>query len=127
MESGKVRDRSRSPRLSESEAREALEQLDRSGLTAIQWCREQGISPSRVFGWRSKLHSGKWVGVPTPSQARFLEVRVSPSEVNVAPGRGADWPLEMELPSHIRLRIGATVDASLLRLVLDVVSEVSRC
>ena len=47
-------------RKSDPKSREAwrklLEQKERSGLTVVEFCQREGLSPSAYYAWRRKLH-----------------------------------------------------------------------
>jgi hypothetical protein len=114
------------PRWSEAQARQELAAFSASGLTATRWCAERGISVQRLRYWRNRLdpsHPGVEQG---PAGPTFLAVRVGAA----APATQSDearWPLELQVGSFVRLRIGAQAPTDLLRRVLAVAFEVAAC
>ncbi len=44
-----------------------LEQKQRSGLTVVEFCQREGLSPSAYYSWRRKLHGPQ--ARPTPQTA----------------------------------------------------------
>jgi len=86
--------------------RERVDEQERSGIPIQQFCRERGITEQSFYVWRKRL------GKQEP--ARFALVETGPERQH-APKTG----LELMLVTGERLRIGADVDPSLLRRVLE--------
>lgn len=86
--------------------REQVAEQARSGLSVKQYCKKQGLTECSFYAWRKRLRG--------PGPVRFALV-----------DRGAvrqELPtesLELVLVTGERLRIGAGVDATRLRTVLD--------
>jgi hypothetical protein len=78
-----------------------------SGLTVKEFCKQQGVSDHSFYFWRKRLRDDQPV--------RFALVD---REVIYRDGMGAG--LEVILTGGERLRIGAGVDAAMLRMVLTV-------
>jgi transposase-like protein len=86
--------------------RERIAEQERSGLSARQFCREQGIPEHCFYGWRKRLREQGLV--------RFALVERGPARLEPEVEVG----LELVLTTGERLRIGAGVDATRLRTVL---------
>ena len=99
------------------------------GAVATLVARRYGISTGLLYTWRKQALAGALAG--------FLPVRIMPDEVSPLPvpqpEDGAPAPIarsepaqpvrpagliEIELPSGVRLRVGADVDSAALGLVL---------
>jgi hypothetical protein len=98
---------------SEEQARDVLDEADRSGLSDPGFARTQGLHPTRLSFWRKRL------GRPRPDAAAsgrptFVEVRARPTadpgpvpqsqvKVHLQNGRQVDVPLEVDLVALGRL------------------------
>lgn len=87
--------------------RERIAEQERSGLSARRFCKEQGLTECSFYAWRKRLRKQEPV--------RFALVERGP----VRQEPGAEVGLELVLASGERLRIGAGVDATTLRTVLE--------
>ncbi len=98
-------------RLANPKAAEWAERIaaqQRSGNSVKQFCKEHGLTEYSFYAWRKRLQR------KDPVRFALVERRASRQE-----GTGAGL-LELVLTSGERLRIGAGVDASTLRAVLEV-------
>jgi transposase-like protein len=86
--------------------RERMAEQERSGIPVQQFCKERGITEQSFYVWRKRLRKQE--------PARFALVETGPARQN-APQTG----LELMLMTGERLRIGADVDPSLLRRILE--------
>ena len=77
----------------------------RSGLSIKQFCKDRGIAEHAFYGWRRRLRETEPV--------RFALVDRSGA------AHAPQWNLELLLVTGERLRIGAGVDVSTLRIVLE--------
>jgi hypothetical protein len=84
--------------------RERIGEQERSGIPVQQFCNERGITEQSFYVWRKRLRRQE--------PARFALVETGPAH---APKMG----LELVLVTGERLHIGADVDPSLLRSVLE--------
>ena len=84
--------------------RERIAEQERSGMPVQQFCKERGITEQSFYVWRKRLRE----------PARFALVETGPARQH-APKTG----LELVLVTGERLRIGADVDPSLFRRVLE--------
>jgi hypothetical protein len=90
---------------------ERIAAQQRSGVTARQFCKEQGLTEYSFYAWRKRLlQSG-------PVRFALVETGARRQEHTTEPA------LELVLASGERLRIGAAVDMTTLRAVLDVLRK----
>ena len=89
-------------RWTETEAREALNALDASGLSATEFAYRQGIDAQRLYWWRRRLANSRDVA-PAPS---FVELTAS----SVGIGH-----VEAILRSGRIMRFSAALETSVLR------------
>jgi len=86
--------------------RERIAEHERSGMSVQQFCKERGVTEQSFYVWRKRLRKQE----PT----RFALVEMA------AAGQAARRAeLELVLVTGERLQIGADVDATLLRRVLE--------
>jgi len=78
----------------------------RSGLSVKQFCAERGFTEQSFYFWRKRLRQ------QTPM--RFALVETGPQQSS-----GTEAMLEIVLPTGERLRFGAGVNATALRLALE--------
>ena len=83
--------------------RQRIAEQERSGLSARRFCREHGLGEHSFYWWRKRL------GQQQP--VRFALVDRGPAQQEAS--------LELVLTGGERLRIGAGVDATTLRTVLE--------
>jgi transposase-like protein len=86
--------------------RERIAEQERSGIPVQHFCKEKGITEQSFYVWRKRLRKQE--------PARFALVETGPAWQH-APKTG----LELVLVTGEQLRIGAEVDAGLLRRVLE--------
>ena len=79
----------------------------RSGVSVKQFCKEQGLTECSFYAWRKRLQKKEPV--------RFALVDRGAARQEPA----AEAALELVLTTGERLRIGAGVDATTLRTVLE--------
>ncbi len=85
--------------------RERIAEQERSGIPVQQFCKERGITEQSFYVWRKRLRKQE------PTRFALVETGLRQH----APKTG----LELVLVTGERLRIGADVDPSLLRRVLE--------
>lgn len=118
----------RRTRWSEAQAKAALEDQERSGLTLQAFCQEHGWHPQRFYRWRRRLGatastSAAQGKVAAPS---FVRAEVSLPGLTPAWGSASDAHFELVLCSGQRLCFSAEMDpAALVRTVQAL--EVGRC
>jgi hypothetical protein len=86
--------------------RERISQQERSGLSVHQFCEEQRLTEQAFYTWRKRLQKQQ--------PMRFAVVETGPAPSATETG------LELVLATGERLRIGAGVDPTVLRAVLEV-------
>ena len=86
--------------------RERIAEQERSGISVQQFCKEKGVTEQSFYAWRKRPRKQE--------AARFALVETPPARQH-APRT----ELELVLVTGERLRIGADVDPSLLRRVLE--------
>ena len=86
--------------------RERIAEQERSGLSVHRFCAQHGLTEQSFYGWRKRL------GKQPP-------VRFALVETERAARPAAEPVLELILPTGERLRIGAGVDVTALRTVLE--------
>lgn len=86
--------------------RERIAEQERSGMSVQQFCKEKGTTEQSFYAWRKRLRK--------QAPARFALVETGPARQHAA-----KTGLELVLVTGERLCIGADVDPSLLRRVLE--------
>ena len=86
--------------------RERIAEQAHSGVSIKQFCKDGGIAEHSFYSWRRRLRETKPVSFALVDRTGAAQ----------AP----EWNLEVLLVSGERLRIGAGVDDSTLRTVLEV-------
>lgn len=86
---------------------ERIAAQQRSGISVKQFCNEQGLTEYCFYRWRKRLQKGE------PVRFALVDRGAAGQEPLTEPA------LELVLATGERLRIGAGVDASTLRTVLD--------
>jgi hypothetical protein len=81
----------------------------RSGISVKQFCKDQGLTECSFYAWRKRLQKKE------PVRFALVDRRAARQEPV------ADAALELVLATGERLRIGAGVDATTLRTVLEAV------
>ena len=101
-----IEERAAIPKADEWAERIAAQQ--RGGISVRQFCKEQGLTEYSFYAWRKRLQKKE------PVRFAVVDRRVTGQE----PATQA--VLELVLATGERLRIGAGVDAAILRTVLEV-------
>ena len=87
---------------------ERIAAQQRSGISVKQFCKDQGLTEYSFYAWRKRLQTKE------PVRFALVDRRAVPREPL------AEAALELVLATGERLRIGAGVDAGVLRTVVDV-------
>ena len=96
------------PSISKSdEWAERIAAQQRSGTSVKQFCKEQGLTEYSFYAWRKRLQKKE------PVHFALVDRGAARQE------QATDAALELVLATGERLRIGAGVDATTLRTVLD--------
>jgi transposase-like protein len=91
----------------EEQWRQRIAEQERSGATVKGFCQEQGVREHLFYYWRKRLREQQ-------QPMRFALVERGPAR----PEPASEAALELLLANGERLRIGAGVDATTLRMVL---------
>ena len=91
-------------------------------------CEQHDVGSGSIYTWRRQAMSGELAGVRKSVDPGFAEVQISevpalpvpPVPAACAP---AGSPITIELPSGVRLRVDATVDADALGRVMSVLAR----
>jgi hypothetical protein len=91
-------------RWSEAEARSELDELARTGETAIGFARRKGVSTQRLAYWRKRLASAAkaeakpaFVAVTIPPASARSEIEIRVADITVVVQEGCD----VELVAHL--------------------------
>lgn len=87
--------------------RKRIAEQERSGTSVRRFCEEQGLTEQSFYVWRKRLQKQQ--------PMRFALVETGSARQQAATESG----LELVLATGERLRIGAGVDATALRRVLE--------
>lgn len=118
-------------RWGEEDKRRIVAETFEPGASVSAVAKRHGLYPGQVFSWRRALRAEDFGGAGVPGSSGFAPVvigeptedarRLSPSEVTKATGSGGR--IEIILGRQRRVVVGADVDASALRRVLDVLER----
>jgi len=108
------------PRWNETDAREVLAALERSGQPVAVFAASRGLDPQRVYLWRRRLGSA---GSARAERNTFRELIVRPAATGQVDGQR----FEIVLPSGAIVRVPASFDSDALARVLDVVLRAVAC
>jgi transposase-like protein len=87
---------------------------------SVSWvARRYDVNANQVFAWRRRYRGE----AAEPTKLRLLPVTVAPDHTEGAAPARASEVIEIVLAGGYRLRVGAGVQASTLRLVLDVLER----
>ena len=89
------------------------------GALVSRVARRYDVNANQVFAWRRRYRDG----AAEPAELRLLPVTVTPDYPRGTAPAGASEVIEIVLADGYRLRVGAGVQATTLRLVLDVLER----
>ena len=89
------------------------------GWSVSRVARRYDVNANQVFAWRRRYRDG----VAEPAELRLLPVTVTPNRPEGTAPAGASELIEIVLAGGYRVRVGDGVQASTLRLVLDVLER----
>ena len=107
----------------EFEWRRVLAEHERSGLSVAEFARRRGISAGSLGWWRhvarrrAAEQRGTKARATRPERDRFVEVRVSPAQGEVA-GDASRGMLEVVVPGGCVVRVPAHFEVDALRRLL---------
>lgn len=97
-----------------------IKQWQNSGLSAPEFCKQQGFSDSGFYHWRKKILGDQRFGSVSHSSGStspFVQVKYPEPDIR----------LELELPSGVHLRFDPRVDRGCLTETLSVLKEIGLC
>lgn len=97
------------PASKQNEWRERIAEQMRSGLSVKEFCKERGLTECSFYAWRKRLRK----------QAEPVRFALVEREAGARQESVREAHLELVLASGARLRIGAGVDSTTLRTVLE--------
>ena len=89
------------------------------GSSVSRVARRYDVNANQVFAWRRRYRDG----AAEPAELRLLPVMVTPDHPEGMAPAGAGELIEIVWASGYRLRVGEGVQATTLRLVLDVLER----
>jgi transposase len=114
---------------------EQVKRWKRSGLSAAEFGRREGLKAKQLHWWSWKL--GTSDAAPQPAEPRFLPVRVvsssapAPSSpaalVMTSPPGSAAMAIEIALPNGRLVRVPPGFDPATLERVLAIAAEAAGC
>ncbi len=115
---------------------ERVKRWKRSGLSAAEFGRREGLKAEQLYWWSWKL--GASDPAPAPDEPRFLPVRVvgslpaAPSRpaaelVTTSSSGGAAAVIEIALPNGRLVRVPPGFDPATLERVLSIAAEAGAC
>jgi hypothetical protein len=112
-------------RTSREEWAKRVERWGDSGLTAKEYAAEIGIKAHTLSWWKWRLSSGATAQgrVPRKRRATASPAIAGPLTFVEMAAAVAHEPLEVVLPSSIRIRVPSTFDAPALGRLLDVLEH----
>ncbi len=116
---------------SDEDKRRIVAETFEPGTTVSSVAKRHGLYPGQVFGWRRALRDGVIGRAVAPGSAEFAPVivrelaedRSCPTSSEGARPTSASGRIEIILGRDRRVVVGADVDASALRRVLDVLER----
>src|SRR5215212_1481008 len=89
------------------------------GASVSRVARRYDVNANQVFAWRRRYQ-----GAPTkPTELQLMPVTVRPDQLDESAPAGVGGLIEIAMAGGYRLRVGEGVQASTLRLVLDVLER----
>jgi hypothetical protein len=105
-------------RWTESQAREVLAALERSGQPVSEFASQHGLDPQRVYHWRRRVAGGD------NTTFRELIVRRLPTTLSHDAGGSS---FEVVLASGVLIRVPPSFDATALARILEVLAQARAC
>ena len=116
---------------------ERVKRWKRSGLSAAEFARREGLKAKQLHWWNWKL--GASDSAPAPDEPRFLPVRVVSAPARAAASStpaalvttSPSWPgataIEIALPNGRLVRVPPGFDPATLERVLAIAAEAGAC
>lgn len=90
------------------------------GSSPALTCKLHGISSGQLYTWRKQFRLGELTGFVPVSIAQEMPTLPAPDPEQTPPATVA--PIEVELPSGVKLRVPGGVDEASLRRILSALS-----
>lgn len=103
-------------RWTDADARAALAALDASGLTVAAFAAREGLDPQRLYFWRRRLRTGSVEAQPQP-----------PTFIEVLRAAEREKLIEIILCSGRVVRVAESIDAGVLRRLVDALEQDPAC
>ena len=115
--SGGLSARSPRRRRSAAERRLIVEETLAAGSSVARVALKHGVNANQVFKWRRLYEAGRLGSAPVRG-VQLLPVQVS-EQSTVAASVSSSGMIRIELPGHVRVSLEGTVDAVMVRAVLE--------
>jgi transposase len=89
------------------------------GASVSRVARRYDVNANQVFAWRRRYQGA----AAKPTELRLLPVTVTPDQLDESAPARVSGLIEIAMAGGYRLRVGEGVQASTLRLVLDVLER----
>jgi transposase len=89
------------------------------GASVSRVARRYDVNANQVFAWRRRYQGA----AAKPTKLRLLPVTVTPDQLDESAPARVSGLIEIAMAGSYRLRVGEGVQASTLRLVLDVLER----
>ena len=89
--------------------RNRLEEWKESGLTQVEYCRQNNLKMAQFFYWNKKFSDKK----PTPPS--FVQVPI--------PAVNRSWPIRIEIGNRFSVELGHGYDPAALEHIIGILSR----
>jgi transposase len=117
--------RRRNKRWPEALKREIVAATLKPGASVSVVARQYDVNANQVFGWR-RLYRQELEAPSLPSAPRLVPVTIAAEpeiRTTAQQAQPAAEPIEIEVSSAYRIRVGASFDAGALKRILDVLRK----
>jgi transposase len=115
-------------RWSTEEKLRILAQSIAPGSSPTLTCKMHGISSGQLYTWRKQFRSGELTGfvsvlvAPEPTALEAPELPADPPNAGPAPEPAVTSPIEVELPTGVKLRVPSDAGEAALRRIFAALS-----
>src|SRR5437762_642850 len=108
---------------SDDDARRALDECKRTGVSLAEFSRRHGIAPGRMYWWKARLAGKDWNAAP-PSVKKRDAKSAAPARLRMVPAAvvGIARAVTIRLPSGILIEL----ESGSSRWIAEVVTELTR-
>ncbi len=100
--------------------RRAVRRREKSGLTVVEFCRREDLSPTTYHFWRREIHRRDAESTSPNSDRKAMATLVP---VHVVDDQRAAAPIEIVAGNGYAIRVSEAATSEHLRRVLQIVSE----